>query len=59
MVLNFCFCWQIYAVNKRSYETARQILVIQIIPGMCDLNVMSKAQHNNKNKEGMYFSQSS
>lgn len=35
------FVWQIYAVNKRSYETARHILVIKVIPGMYDSNVIT------------------
>lgn len=33
MVTNSSFCWQIYAINKRTYEAARQILVIKVTAG--------------------------
>lgn len=32
------FSSQIYAVNKRSYETTRQLLVIKVEGSMADLN---------------------
>lgn len=32
------FPWQIFAINKRSYETTRHILVIIIEAGMGDIN---------------------
>lgn len=46
----FLFLWQIYAINKRSYDTARQILVIKVVPGTCERVIVKSNEKEHKGK---------